>query len=265
MDGAEIGMGFDYGRDATTISGVTNHDGEFCATAPTVGCITYGADKSGYYGTVGKPYEYRGDPTNGRWQPWNPTLTVVLKKIINPVPMYAKRVNLGMPVFDKTVGFDLMEGDWVVPHGRGKVSDFVFLAELQKRSDEDYNYRLTLTFSNPADGIQSFDAVSRYGSELRSPHQAPDKGYGGKWVQVQIRKPGSAGENTRDENRNYVYRVRSNTDKNGNITGAVYGKIYGDFMNFVYYLNPDGTRNVEFDPKRNLFKNLNQDEEVRQP
>ena len=35
---------------------------------------------------------------------------------------------------------------------------------------------------------------------------------------------------------------------------AWYGKIYGDFFDMVYYLNPDGTRNVEFDPKRNLFK-----------
>jgi hypothetical protein len=47
---------------------------------------------------------------------------------------------------------------------------------------------------------------------------------------------------------------------------AHYGKIYGDFMNFTYYLNPTpNDRNVEFDPKRNLFTNLKDDERVTMP
>lgn len=40
----------------------------------------------------------------------------------------------------------------------------------------------------------------------------------------------------------------------GNIISAQYGKIYGDFLAFTYYLNPSpNDRNVEFDPDQNLF------------
>ncbi len=36
-------------------------------------------------------------------------------------------------------------------------------------------------------------------------------------------------------------------------------------IRFTYYLNPDGTRNVEFDPAKNLFRNLPWIEGVRKP
>ncbi len=55
-------------------------------------------------------------------------------------------------------------------------------------------------------------------------------------------------------------------DERGNIVSAHYGKIYGDFMQFSYYLNPTpNDRNVEFDPKQNLLKNLKSDEGVSAP
>jgi hypothetical protein len=42
-------------------------------------------------------------------------------------------------------------------------------------------------------------------------------------------------------------------DEQGNIKSAHYGKIYGDFLNFCYYFNPDSNSlNMEFDPGRNL-------------
>jgi hypothetical protein len=54
---------------------------------------------------------------------------------------------------------------------------------------------------------------------------------------------------------------------------AMYGKIQGDInisairnntlsIGFTYYLNPDHTRNLEFDPKRNLFQGLEGAERV---
>lgn len=55
-------------------------------------------------------------------------------------------------------------------------------------------------------------------------------------------------------------RIRSRMGPDGRIVSAWYGKVYGrksDFAGFPrllldYYLNPDGTRNVEYDPQRNL-------------
>jgi hypothetical protein len=60
-------------------------------------------------------------------------------------------------------------------------------------------------------------------------------------------------------------------DKEGKVVSALYGKIHGDFrwfigarapksgLAFTYYLNPDGTRNIEYDPKRNLLKSTKRD------
>ena len=53
---------------------------------------------------------------------------------------------------------------------------------------------------------------------------------------------------------NYFFRVRTVLDEHGNVKSALYGKIYGDFMQFTYYLNPTpNDHNIEFDPPRNLL------------
>jgi len=73
-------------------------------------------------------------------------------------------------------------------------------------------------------------------------------------------------ESNWDEYRNYYFRVRTKVDDRGNIVSAHYGKIYGDFMQFKYYLNPTiNDRNVEFDPEQNLMKNLKFNEGVEAP
>ena len=66
-------------------------------------------------------------------------------------------------------------------------------------------------------------------------------------------------------------------DDKGNILHALYGKIHGAFritgvlrdearLSFTYYLNPtDKDRNLEFDPSRNLFKELKSTEQVKEP
>ena len=69
-----------------------------------------------------------------------------------------------------------------------------------------------------------------------------------------------------DLNRNYFFRVHTVLDENGNIKSVLYGKIYGDFLKFSYYLNPTpNDRSVEFDPKQNILKNLGEFEQVTEP
>ena len=102
---------------------------------------------------------------NGRWEPWNPVVEVVLKPILNSVPMYVKKVEwLNVPKPGEEAGYDLVAGDWVAPHGKGSVSDFIFkidsrdLPAATQRKDvnpgEYYEIALTLRFSNESDGVQ---------------------------------------------------------------------------------------------------------------
>jgi hypothetical protein len=45
-----------------------------------------------------------------RWEPWNPTIDVVLKPVLNPIPMYARKVGepqaIRIPEDGKPIGFD---------------------------------------------------------------------------------------------------------------------------------------------------------------
>ncbi|MFA7369058.1 MAG: hypothetical protein WC334_05370 [Kiritimatiellales bacterium] len=249
-------------QEGRLVDGATDTNGCCVLEEDTSGRLSCTVQKDGYYLTR-DDYKnwyvsWRPNDThieNRRWQPWNPTLNVVLKKIKNPIPMYAKNLNLGVPEFKKQLGFDLEKGDWVAPYGKGVASDFVFYATLDERGPRDSDYSLLLTFPNEKDGIQTFEGpVLLEGSQLWSGYMAPESGYLSEWKQFQKRRPETGRTNNVDRNRKYYFRIRTKLDEQGNIISAQYGKIYGDFLNFTYYLNPTSNdRNVEFDPEKNLL------------
>jgi hypothetical protein len=240
--------------------------------------------KDGYYGAGG----YRMEFTNsllGRWQPWNPTIEVVLQKKGVQVPMYARRVDeIKIPVEGKPVGFDLEIGDWVAPYGKGGTADLLFQLErmpepeVPVREIQPFDVTLTVSFSNDGDGIQSVFVPPQVHSGLRLPRQAPTEGYESVLVKHQYKERGQRAHIEFREDQNYFFRVRTKRDAQGNIVSALYGKIYGDFnqddggfvgrgkLAFTYYLNPEpNSLNMEFDPSRNLSKNLKSLEGVSVP
>jgi hypothetical protein len=252
------------------VQGLTDTNGIVLLSHPNTGSIgvSFQATKGGYYATT-KGHEFvefkDGDP-----EKWNPTITLILKKIGSPIPMYAKYVENGPPVFNEPVGYDLMIGDWVAPHGKGQIADIIFTGQLDKKSKNDFDYKLTVSFPKSGDGIQEFTVpptrFAGQGSGLRSPHEAPADGYQSQVIRTMSRHPGQQSEDDHDGNRNYFFRVRTVLNENGNVKSALYGKIYGDFMQFTYYLNPTpNDRNVEFDPKKNLLGGLKSFEGVSAP
>jgi hypothetical protein len=252
------------------VQGLTDTNGVVLLSHPNTGSIgvAFQATKAGYYPTT-QSHEFvefkDGDP-----EKWNPTVTLMLKKIGSPIPMYAKYVENGPPVFNEPVGYDLMIGDWVAPHGKGQTADIIFTGQLDKKSKNDFDYKLTVSFPKSGDGIQEFivppTRFAGQGSELRSPHETPADGYQSQVIRTMSRHPGQQSIDDHDGNRNYFFRVRTVLDENGNVKSALYGKIYGDFMQFKYYLNPTpNSRNVEFDPKQNLLGSLKSFEQVKDP
>jgi hypothetical protein len=192
--------------------------------------------------------------------------------------MYAKRVTTNIPRPDQKYGFDLLVGDWIKPVGKGITADIVFEVTGYANSVTDVDSTLTVSFGNPQDGIQPFTPTP--GCEFRSPREAPLDGYRPRLAFRRARKPGQLGPDQIDETAhetNYLFRVRTRLDEKGKVKSALYGKIYGgfDFGAAVtncglkigsYYLNPEpNSRNMEFDPKRNLFRNLGPFEEVNKP
>jgi len=269
VEGAYVGIGFmqfwnsDWG---ISINGYTDKNGLFTAKGETHGTINYGAEKEGYYNTDGeyKKFELNKDKT--KWYPWNPIIKVVLKRKKNPIPMYEKGVETRIPIDNKSVGYDLLKGDWVKPYGKGEVSDFIFKVERKIKDEDNYEVKIILTFSNEKDGIQIYYYPYRSGSEFKFPYEAPLEGYKNKLVRI-IGCNKNVGEYDNIENNdkvNYIFRVRTRTDENGKIINAMYGCIYENFgyggwmkktiyMRFYYILNPTGTRNLEYNPDKNLF------------
>jgi len=281
VDKATVKVGYYNKNTSVEIEGISDTNGIFEAThtTSTLNYIEYGlaldVEKTGYYQTLSKcdlglPYDL---------SKWNPTIILVLKKIGKPIAMYSKWVNsephvfkkTGRPpiVFNRTVGYDMMAGDWVAPYGKGVNTDLSFTEEFNKQSTADFNYKLTVSFPKPGDGIQEFTVPDvENGSDLRSPHEAPTNGYQAQLIRENFRHPGQPGKSDYDDNRKYFFRVRTALDVNGNVVSTHYGKIYGDpeQMNFRYYLNPTpNSRNIEFDPKQNLLGGLQSFEQVLEP
>jgi hypothetical protein len=239
--------------------------------------VTYEVkDLSGYY-DEGGPYSFKSSK-DGRWEPWNPTVELVLRPIVNPVPMYARKVETNIPTPAHKYGYDLVLGDWVAPTGKGQITDFIFEVTGYANNVKDYDSTLTVSFANAQDGIQSFVPIRV--CHFRSPRAAPVGGYQDKIALRRARRPGQLSPDWIDDAQketNYIFRVRTVLDEKGNVKSALYGKIYGGFgfggavtNCFLkirsYYLNPEpNSRNMEFDPKRNLFRKLDQFHEVSLP
>ncbi len=255
--------------------GVTGQDGRVTLEGKTFDSgISYGASKEGHYVVWGQRYHFK-EAGFRRWQPWNPTIEVVLKRKKSPVPMYAKRVEARIPEFGQPIGYDLVSGDWVAPYGKGSIADLIFVAQRKIITDDEYDGTLALSFSREGDGLLPYETTQSDSSGLRMPYQAPEGGYlpGKTWREKRY----IAGDGMKHvlssaaPNMNYFIRVRTVRDKDGRVISALYGKVHGDFrwfigarapksgLAFIYYLNPDGTRNVEFDPKRNLLNSSGKD------
>lgn len=282
IEGAEIAMGFHppkTGMNDYIIKGISDINGVFSASHKNLNdSIGFKVTKLGYYDSHGG--HHFSNVFQGKWQPWDPKIKVVLRKIVKPVPMYARDIHMSnivskmkIPVIGKDVGFDLVEYAWLPPYGNGKHADFIFNLKRKYVDDKNFNCTLNLKF-NKYDGIQkvnnpySVSVVNQYNyhSDYILPRNAPEHGYAKELI-----LPFRYGKGNTEIKDNYIFRVRSKVS--GEKIVGMYGKIVGDILfdprgsktatiSFKYYLNPDYTTNLEFDPKRNLFTDLKSFEQV---
>lgn len=169
-----------FSSGSGTVKGFTDEHGVFEAKAiSNDGVILGDIKKEGYYesGLSHSFYVTRF----GMWQPWGKELTVVMRPIVNPVPMYVRNTYFDFPALGEEIGFDLMKADWVIPYGQGTHADFIFKVDRRYDNVDNFDATMTLTFSNPLDGIQVFkdDGGGDFniGSWYRLPRMAPDSGY----------------------------------------------------------------------------------------
>ena len=276
IEAADAGVAFEknigWGTKVNPRDSLTNREGKATYSGQCNGHIAYGAEKDGYYPSY-YTYDFKDEDLSKK------EFTVLMRKIVNPVPMYARDIHMNsieIPESNKDIGFDLVEFDWVAPYGDGKHPDFIFNLIRRRAVDrKDFDATLTLKFSNKFDGIQIHREPRKNGSIYRLPRTAPLDGYENTLTLQKFRRPGDQ-RITRNfdflaNDINYIFRIRSE-EKEGKLVRAMYGKIPKDInfqfvagsqviskttkIYFQYYLNPDYTRNLEFDRSDNLFRNL---------
>jgi hypothetical protein len=261
LNNADVEVWYHVGNKQTANKGKSNDKGEYVSTGEgMLPQVTINSRSQGYYESC-VIYKFDKKSMFNRWEPWNPTVEVVLKKKRNPVAMVVNGGIIKLPKLDSPVGYDLEKGDWVAPYGVGAVNDFIFTFHAVSRAYTDYECNFTLTFSNEDDGIQEYYFGEKDQSSYRWPFLAPESGYASKLYREKSDSPQSNLKSNEKKKASYIYRVRTQKDKDGKIVGAIYGKIRKEFefgpngtILFGYFLNPDGTRNLEEDPKKNLFK-----------
>jgi hypothetical protein len=267
-------------EDSQWITGLSDTNGIFSASGKSRGEMLYCVHKDGYYQTKQRITFGRHDGVvvrDGKWQPWNPQIAVVLRRILNPIPMYVKAVETHIPSGADSIGYDLVVGDWVDPHGIGKINDFIFrILTRRVKSWSDFDGSLSVTFDAARDGVSLRHDAGDGGSDFAWDYRAPEGEYN-RSLQIDIGYVPSKGLYKSNESAACYFRVRSETNEYGEIKSAYYGKMPSPiqfdvrdtdtgWIKFTYYLNPTpNDRNMEFDPKQNLFKNLGSLEQVNKP
>jgi hypothetical protein len=238
-------------------SGITAEDGTATLDLARGATLHLHATRDGYYATSGELWtgglhREAGGQMTAREIP--DAFTVVLKPVVDPVPLLRTRHRGRVPVTDEPVGFDLQAGDWLAPYGNGKLADIFFQFHGIVLEQDSFEGTMTISFPNEGDGIQSFIAARpfsrEFGSNLGPPHRAPDSGYVPTLSYTLEHTEGEPFEGYTQKQRNYLLRTRTEMDAGGVIRKACYGWILGEIefdprdaagpqLSFTAYINPD--------------------------
>jgi hypothetical protein len=252
------------GEKGNSVRAYTETNGIVVAEKESIGEINYWINKEGHYETSGRLSFVRNGVSGGRWQPYGATNAVVLKRKVNPVAMCVRRRGDGIlpPVKSEFLGFDLEKGDWVAPHGAGKVVDLRIKYECEPGVPPQLYCRsvVMLSFTNRFDGAYRLEKEPF--SVFPSVYRADTKAlYRQELRFAYDRLSGKPKEDTRLPDSSYlVLRTRSVTDNDGNLVSAHYSKMYGPIeadiggVYFSSYFNPnENDPNLEADTTRNLL------------
>lgn len=192
-------------------------------------------------------------------------LTMILKKIRNPIAMQVRSSDIILPGVEKYYPFDLNVSDWVEPYGNGKKAHIYiyYLGHFKDLFTGTSILRIKAGDDSAGLQIAEFDEYSKF----KSMYFAPTTNYTNviEFVTQETRE--DIIKDTKLKNSQYlIFKVQNST----NSTMYNYGKIYHPFkygknresgkymLHFTSYYNPTpGDRNLEFDSKQNLIKTVN--------
>lgn len=228
--------------------------------------------KDGYYDTTHRVIVRGG----GSHQ-----VAVLLREKRNPIAMHARDAMINLPEYNRDFGYDLLQGDLVMPGRKGTVTDIVLRVDRWAPNPKEQGAELTMRFPNPLDGQMPMEQMDAWSTSVfKTAYAAPADGYIGILHAHLKRRLGPSKSNPRAEmhyeyhNRHkpFFLRIRSRQDDTGKVV-ANYCKVapgidlYGwgrespsPTIGMRHYCNPmPNDFNVEFDIQRNLNEKPKED------
>ncbi len=265
--------------------GLSDRQGVFSGSGKAIGSVFVRASKEGYYRARIESLPNDRDLDETVVLPTIIQPVPLLARLVGVGKRDGSGHSQELPPSGETFGFDLAVGEMLAPYGNGKVADIFFkirnafkgwklsdpeMARLKQIplnhniSEQElktfygkYDAEAEITFPGEKEGLVEEQAHFLPYSQLKLPHRAPAEGYVPTWrYTANTYSPPIARADV-----GFFLRTRVKLDKDGKVISANYAKVMGDFrldarggVNFTYYFNPTpNDRNLEFDPKRNLF------------
>lgn len=125
IEGAEVKLLFSHFDEKKNITHVltTDDKGTVRTSEKVVTSLLLNAGKPGFYPLRYERVLIRMDVD---WQKIKRhELSLVMRRIKQPAPLFAKKFSAIIPAYDRPIGFDFEAGDWVAPHGQGKSPDML--------------------------------------------------------------------------------------------------------------------------------------------
>jgi hypothetical protein len=252
--------------------GVSDRKGNWSGIGRTLGRSTVSVKKNGYYSS-GVAFQLGFKEMQPSGEPVVKHATVILRKIMNPIPMYAWGLyKQAYPVKEtEWVGYDMLQAEWMPPHGKGLTEDvqICVVCNIGKRDYQKVPLSVvSIRFLGKHNGVTGIPDQSVCGqSWLQLPYSAPRDGY---MTQEFITSHFETLEGDVERHvmntgtTNCFFRIRSRVDKDGRFIEGLYGKLPGLVtignggphnisLDLKYYVNPTpNDLNMEWDPKCNL-------------
>lgn len=280
VQGADVRIAFRGVEGGSVKSGLSDESGSIELSGRSNLEVVVTVAKNGYYQSELESMVHRRVNETKKFETFDPEFEIVLRDVRNPIPMKAKKVSTLIPTKNVPLGYDLMVGDWVDPHGEGVIPDLIFEVSGYFNSSNDTESLLKIGFQNEGDGLNEFSSELKQ-SVFQSPYQVPASNYISEKSWRIIRKSDSK-EAVRiyeyEPDKHYFFRIRTEVDKDGQLRSAYYGKIYGDiqfggaasregyFLKFTYYLNPNLLdRNIEYAIGQSLLEGLESEHQAVLP
>lgn len=211
--------------------GLTDEHGLFAAEGRSNGEAIFHFRHEGCYPTRGRIWFRRQNapPDGGGWALdelygqnfWPPTempdgtwkmqCHVVMKRVRQPHPMSALNVDRQPIPPDGSPGFDLVEGDWVAPDGKGKTEDIRFIW------NDGYP---VLSFGTPESGNGCLCLEKDFWSDRGQLQVAPEDGY---MAELDLGESPGTRNGLATGAEYLIVRCRVQRDGNGNVASARYG------------------------------------------